>query len=110
MSAEDHGAGTQYVRFRIRPKYSTGDAVLVGILALLSLAAGLDGAWPVSAVLGAAAFLLAYKEVRDCGAATAAILQVVTQPVRAEEPAGAGEVSKASEASQDAAKQNQAHA
>jgi O-antigen biosynthesis protein len=79
MAAEDHGAGTQYVRWRVRPKCSTGVLILSLTLALLSAGAGLDGAWPVCTLLGAAALLCVYKIVRDSGGACAVILQEFRQ-------------------------------
>jgi hypothetical protein len=79
MAAEDHGAGTQYVRCRVWPKCSAGGVIFSLTLALLSAGAGLDGAWPVCALLGAGAFLSIYKTVRDCGGASAAMLQAIQE-------------------------------
>ncbi len=78
MAAEDHGAGTQYVRCRIWPKFSGGGLILALTLAFLSAAAGLDGARPVFMLFGAAALLSVYKTVRDCGGAAAAMLRGIS--------------------------------
>jgi hypothetical protein len=75
MAVEDHGAGTQYVRCRVWPKFFAGGLFLSLTLALLSAGAGLDGAWPVCMLLGAGALLSVYKTVRDSGSASAAFLQ-----------------------------------
>jgi GT2 family glycosyltransferase len=77
MAAEDHGAGTQYLRWRVRPKYSAGILVLSLTLVLLSAGAGADGAWPVCMLLGAGALISVYKIVRDSGGASAVILQEI---------------------------------
>jgi hypothetical protein len=77
MAVEDHGAGTQYVRCRIRPHCSTGGLVLSLGLALLAVAAGLNKAWPVCCLLGTAALISAYKTFRDTGGASAAILKAI---------------------------------
>jgi hypothetical protein len=79
MAVEDHGAGTQYVRYRIWPKGSITGLVLTLMLSLPSAAAGLDGAWPICAALGALAFLSIYKTARDCGSASAVILHALQE-------------------------------
>ncbi len=45
MAVEDHGAGTQYVRFRSWPRCSRGVATLALLFASLAALAGVDGAW-----------------------------------------------------------------
>jgi hypothetical protein len=74
MAVEDHGAGTQYVRYRVSPQCSVAGLLLSMTLCLLSAAAGLDGAWPICVSLGGLALLSIYKTARDCGSASAAIL------------------------------------
>jgi GT2 family glycosyltransferase len=75
MAIEDHGAGNQYARCRVWPKCSAGGLALSLGLVILSALAGIDEAWPVCTLLGAAALLSIYNTVRDCGGAAAAILQ-----------------------------------
>lgn len=72
MAVEDHGAGTQYVRCRIRPRCSTGGMLLSFALLLLAFASGLDGVWPISSIFGLSAFASVYKTLRDTGGACAA--------------------------------------
>jgi hypothetical protein len=68
MAVEEHGAGRQYLRFRIWPRHHRGLlATLFG--GLLAAAALLDGAWIAAGVLGASAFALAAIAFCDCGAA-----------------------------------------
>jgi GT2 family glycosyltransferase len=77
MAVEDHGAGAQYVRLRVWPKWSTGLLVVALVVACLSGAAGLNRVWLVCALLGAPALLLTMTSVRHCGGATAAFLQAI---------------------------------
>ena len=72
MAVEDHGAGTQYVRCRIRPRCSTGGIALSLALTLLALDSGLDGVWSVCSVFTISAFVSLYKTLRDTGGACAA--------------------------------------
>jgi O-antigen biosynthesis protein len=78
MAVEDHGAGTQYVRYRVRPKCSAGGVILSLMLALLSAGAGLDGAWLICLVLGSGALVSIYQTIRNCGGACAVILQGIS--------------------------------
>ena len=78
VAVEDHGAGTQYVRYRVRPKCSAGGIILSLMLALLSAGAGLDGAWLICLVLGSGALVSIYQTIRNCGGACAVILQRIS--------------------------------
>jgi O-antigen biosynthesis protein len=79
VAVEDHGAGNQLVRSRWWPSVSTvGLTATVGCAAL-ALAAALDGARPVTAVLGAAAIWLVLRIGCQCGAAAAVIDRAVRQ-------------------------------
>lgn len=78
MAVEDHGAGTQYVRCRVRPKCSAGGLILSLTLAFLSVGAGLDGAWPIFLLLGTGALVSVYQTIRNCGGACAVILQGIS--------------------------------
>jgi GT2 family glycosyltransferase len=77
MAVEDHGAGAQYVRLRVWPKWSGGLLVVALVVACLSGAAGLNDVWLVCALLGAPALFLIATSVRHCGGATAAFLQAI---------------------------------
>jgi glycosyltransferase involved in cell wall biosynthesis len=98
LAVEEHGAGTQLVRLRSWPRYSSIGMMLTALLTVLAAAALLDGATIAGAILGAFAFLLAASAVRDCAAATGLLLHAVAEPQpeaesaegsRAEEPAAA---------------------
>jgi hypothetical protein len=77
MAVEDHGAGTQYVRSRVWPKYPTACLLVALILVSLPAAAGLDGVWLVCALLGGAACFFLVTSIRHCGAATAAFIEAI---------------------------------
>ena len=79
MAVEDHGAGAQYVRLRVWPKWSTGLLVVALVVACLSGAAGLNGVWLVCALLGAPALLLIMTSVRHCGGATVFLQAIARQ-------------------------------
>jgi GT2 family glycosyltransferase len=76
MAAEDHGAGTQYVRFRIQPNFSGLSFSLAFVLALIAAWAGTDHAWMVAIMLGSGSVSLALKGFLDCGRAVGAMLRV----------------------------------
>jgi len=77
MAVEDHGAGTQYVRVRSWPRMQpASQAVLLWLGALLAFAA-LDHAWTVVAVLGAVSILLLHRTLKQCGRATAALMEAL---------------------------------
>jgi hypothetical protein len=76
MAAEDHGAGTQYVRFRIQPNFSVLSFTLALVLALIAAWAGTDHAWMVAIILGSGSVSLALKGFLDCGRAVGAMLRV----------------------------------
>ncbi len=76
-AVEDHGGGRQLVRLRAWPRCSVvgiGSSVL---LAGLAAGAGVDGAWAVTAILGAGAFALGLRIFMESARATAAILHAL---------------------------------
>jgi hypothetical protein len=87
FAAEDHGAGTQYVRFRITPRYSR--AAISVALALLVLAADatVAGAWIAAALVGAISAAFLGRSALECAAASAVArgcLADVEEPEEAE--------------------------
>lgn len=74
MAVEDHGAGNQFVRVRLWPRYSLLEILPMAVFGVLSIAAALDGAWMASVILGLASLLLILHAVRGCGSAVAAVL------------------------------------
>jgi hypothetical protein len=72
MAVEDHGAGTQYVRCRIRPRFSSGGMVLSFALVMLAIGSGLDGAESICSIFSFSALASVFKTLRDTGGACAA--------------------------------------
>ncbi len=75
MAVEDHGAGTQYVRFRIRPQVSKVGTAVAVIMIVLSSVAAMDGAWVASGATGLAGIWLSYQLITQAGCAVFAGLK-----------------------------------
>ncbi len=74
---EDHGGGRQLVRLRSWPRCSVAGIGAAVLLAGLATAAAVDGAWAVTAILGAAALVLGLRVFIESGRATAALLHAL---------------------------------
>jgi O-antigen biosynthesis protein len=72
FAAEDHGAGTQYVRFRITPRYSRAAVSVALALLGLAAAAAVERAWIAAALVGAISAAFLGRSVLECAVATAA--------------------------------------
>jgi hypothetical protein len=77
MAVEDHGAGTQFVRFRSWPRFSRVAVVLILLFALLSAEAVEDGAWSATAIVGAITLLLMRRTLNESAGAQAVILRAI---------------------------------
>jgi len=92
FAAEDHGAGTQYLRFRITPRLSRLAVLVCAMLLVLAVGAGWQGSWIVATVLAAASILLLGSAIHECGS-----------PVSAARRAADGELSRAGRRAADGA-------
>jgi hypothetical protein len=72
MGAEEHGAGRQMMRFRIRPGWSSLSLLLVGLFAFISAGSALDGAWLPSAVSAFLGVSILMRGVFETGVAIGA--------------------------------------
>ena len=77
MAVEDHGAGTQFVRFRLWPRFSRVAVVLTLVFALLSAEAVEDQAWSAAAILGTITVLLTLRTLYEYSGAAAVILRAL---------------------------------
>jgi O-antigen biosynthesis protein len=77
MAVEDHGAGTQFARFRSWPRFSRAAIVLTVLFALLSAEALEDHAWSAAAILGTITVLLTLRTLDECAGAAAVILRAL---------------------------------
>jgi O-antigen biosynthesis protein len=77
MTQEEHGAGRQLTRIRLRPRLATaGAGVLVFLIALFGLTAAL-GDWAGAAAFGVIGLQIAIRMGRDWAAATGASLAAI---------------------------------
>jgi O-antigen biosynthesis protein len=83
FAAEDHGAGAQYLRFRITPRYSRVTSIASAALLALAVGAAFDGSWIVAAVIASWPALLLWRSARDSGIATVAARSALTAPLTA---------------------------
>jgi len=77
MAVEDHGAGTQFVRFRSWPRFSRVAVLLTLLFALLSADAVEDRTWSAAAVVGAITLLLTLRTLNESAGAQAVILRAI---------------------------------
>jgi len=70
--AEDHGAGTQYVRVRVTPRHSRAAISIALALLGLAVAAAVAGAWIAAALVGAISAAFLGRSVLECAVASAA--------------------------------------
>lgn len=65
LTIEEHGAGKQFLKFRVWPAYSKTGLTIIAVFGLLATAALWDQAWSVGVILGAFAMLMLYKYLLD---------------------------------------------
>jgi len=73
LAVEEHAPGKQLLRFRISPVYSSPGVVLSSILATMSVAAALSGAWIAGIVSGLGAALIIVRATQDSASAVGVI-------------------------------------
>jgi O-antigen biosynthesis protein len=84
MAVEDHGSGTQLVRYRMWPRVNPLELLLTLLLILLTIMAALDQIWLASAIFGLVTLTLATRIFGDCSAAMASFLWALKQSGPAE--------------------------
>jgi GT2 family glycosyltransferase len=88
LAVEDHGGGSQMVRFRMWPRVRPAALGLTALLAALAGLAALDGAWAAAGILAAAGSGLALAALGACGSATASYLRALEESGSADEVTG----------------------
>lgn len=73
MGTEEHSAGRQMMRFRVRPGWRPMSLLLIALFILISTGAALDGAWLPSAVSAFLGGSILMRGVFETGVATGAI-------------------------------------
>jgi O-antigen biosynthesis protein len=76
---EEHGAGRQLVRFRVRPRISGFAIALPSILGLPAVLAAMSGAWGAAVVLIAATLTVLLIALREASSAMAVALSTVQE-------------------------------
>jgi O-antigen biosynthesis protein len=79
MAVEDHGAGNQFVRLRVWPKFPLLGLLPIVLFASLSAAALFDHAWMAFAILSLLSLFLTIHSLRSCGSAVAAVIRTFKQ-------------------------------
>ncbi len=79
MALEDHGSGTQLIRFRVWPRFALLGLLLTLLLVSLAIMAAIDQPWPASIILGVVATTLAICVFGDSSAAMASFLHALKQ-------------------------------
>jgi glycosyltransferase involved in cell wall biosynthesis len=74
MAVEEHGAGKQFFRFRIWPRYNLAMMLVTLLLAAISLAAIQDGSWLAGTVTGITALVLAARSLIEGALGMAAMV------------------------------------
>jgi GT2 family glycosyltransferase len=74
LATEEHGAGRQYMRFRVWPKLRKASVVFTLPAIGLYIVALTQEAWLAAAFIGVGAAFLSYLTLRECGAAQAAFM------------------------------------
>jgi hypothetical protein len=68
---EEHGAGRQMTRVRIRPWYSLGAVMLQALLVIMGLFSVFEGEWVAAALLATGTAVVFGRQVYECGGAVA---------------------------------------
>jgi GT2 family glycosyltransferase len=79
MALEDHGAGTQYVRIRVWPRWLSRGLVTVLIFTGLAGGAGLSHAWAACVILASTAGLLVLRTIEESDVATTGTLRALEE-------------------------------
>ena len=76
-AVEEHGAGKQFLRFRVWPRCSRAGLGVVFVFGALAAAAAIDGTVSGAILLGTAALLVAASMIRDCATAMGTLTPAV---------------------------------
>jgi hypothetical protein len=79
MAVEDHGGGTQFIRYFSWPICSAGVVVLTLLCTALAVGAAMDHAWTAAAILGCAVGFLTLRTFQECAGSMASVLRTLQQ-------------------------------
>jgi len=83
MAAEDHGAGTQFVRYRIWPRIRTKAFIGTLLFGSLSVGASLNQVWSVSVIFGLLSLFLVGRTLYESASSKGSFLHVLKRPKKA---------------------------
>ena len=86
--AEEHAAGKQLIRLRIKPTCKSAGLIILFGLTVDALVSYFDGLWLPTAVIAGIALVCAVETLREVGAAVAAFLSVLRMPEKITTPDG----------------------
>ena len=78
MAIEDHGAGRQYLRFKLWPR-CPAILVVAALTGVLAAGAAVSGAAATAAVIGAIGAALAARTLAECSMAETALLDFLEE-------------------------------
>jgi GT2 family glycosyltransferase len=87
VAVEDHGAGAQYVRYRITPRSSRAATSVALALLGLAIAAAAERAWIAAALVGAISVASLSRSALECAAVSSAARGCLPGIEETEEPA-----------------------
>ena len=73
LATEEHGAGRQMLRYRLRPRWNKTAVLFIMLFAVISTGAALDGAWFTSTISALFAILSFATAIADSGFATGTV-------------------------------------
>lgn len=79
LATEEHGAGRQFLRFRILPKYSSFAVILIIPFGAMSIASSMAGAWISGIASGLIAILITLRAITDSGFASGLVRELLKQ-------------------------------
>src|SRR5206468_2067787 len=77
MTIEEHGAGKQLIRFRVRPRFVRKALVLGLLLGLLGVAAAFDGAQIASVLLAVSGVTVILRSLQECAVSMATVIHTL---------------------------------
>ena len=80
MATEEHGAGRQMVRYRMRPRWNRIAVLLIMLFAVISIGAALGDAWLTSTLSALFAILVLANALADSGFSSGTVSAALREP------------------------------
>ena len=79
IAVEDQGVGTQYVRFRVWPKFSSAGITVIAVLATVAGVATTTAAWRAAIAFASVDALVIARVAQEAGRALAVIERAIAE-------------------------------